>query len=794
MVAHSACADGRYVAVFESGERVGANRIDGWARPSDSPSIDGRPLFDEGDPLRWLVDTQPVERMPAADIIEFFSGDRLPAVVVGYSPGATSPYRPAVPPHLVVRPVVPLKDSRNEDVRQLRIRPEMVRRWWTGRYAAALLTDDQRGDAPVSAPPLEPSTAETVDGRRFAVRRARFAADGLTLLSETGLERIAYEQLAEYQFPSTDPWPLYYDELAALSPGLSNRLVQLEASGGLVATTSVERYRPLSFNDTRRPDRWHHLIHPAWSLDAFAVPHGEVRSRCYFSPDRVPLSHVAAVGEKNDSAVHPAWRAQFNRNAYGGPLQSSGKAFGWGLGVHGQCELAFPLPACVTGFESRVGIDDAAFGGGRARASVVIRRGDRTTSLWSSDELYGWKPAVQCDAGEFAPDLISPSSPAAQLVLSVDSLPDAAGESVDPLDLRDAVDWLEPALLLDREALLDEVAQRRWQSIPALDGWTIVAPEEDAQAAPELIGHWDAELGRGADYRRAMRFRDRVVLQRRVEVPSIEAQLVVFAGRHADSAKARLNIEAEGSPLANREIALRYTNEHEPPPIVARLGPWNGKTINVRLIVSHDGEVNEEKENGDLIVDWRSIELRSEPLPPIPGAFDSEPPVATVFNDRSKDVLNRWLELRVMLSEQLDDDACRLLAETPNALLLAPIPHPDDESRSITLAELLPGLTADHPGLEARMRERYAGVSELRLDRAIAGGDPFRVRMVTVQFPGTAAAARARAWLGDRALSQGDFAAAAELYHRALAEIPASLRRQVATRLELAEKMSADDP
>ena len=63
------------------------------------------------------------------------------------------------------------------------------------------------------------------------------------------------------------------------------------------------------------------------------------------------------------------WR---NVNCHGRPLKVLGKTFTHGVGMHANGEVVFPLKPHSRRFVCRVGIDDAAEGGGTARVKVYL--------------------------------------------------------------------------------------------------------------------------------------------------------------------------------------------------------------------------------------------------------------------------------------------------------------------------------------------------------------------------------------------------------------------------------------
>ena len=99
----------------------------------------------------------------------------------------------------------------------------------------------------------------------------------------------------------------------------------------------------------------------------------------------------------------------------------------------------------------------------------------------------------------------------------------------------------------------------------------------------------------------------------------------------------------------------------------------------------------------------------------------------------------------------------------------------------------------EHPALRRTMRDEFGPLADLRLKQAMANGDIHTVQAVTTQFYGTAAATQAHIWLGDRALSSGDFAQATGEYETALRDASPADRAPLAARLRLAAAMLGRD-
>ena len=59
--------------------------------------------------------------------------------------------------------------------------------------------------------------------------------------------------------------------------------MRLDLADGTRLTTSLERLKPRSQGGDN-PEKWFHLLQPAWSLDLLAVAHRKVRRWTFFAP------------------------------------------------------------------------------------------------------------------------------------------------------------------------------------------------------------------------------------------------------------------------------------------------------------------------------------------------------------------------------------------------------------------------------------------------------------------------------------------------------------------------------
>lgn len=457
-------APARYLAVLADGTRVEGNTISDWAQPNQSPRLESTSLADPQRPLRWLRDRTVAQWQPTADlpgVVEFFGGDRLPGRVTGWEP-LSAIAGGAGPSYLLVQPSIDVRHPEASKHTEVRVLPDFVRRVvWDG-------------------PPRQPFTPGTLfckDGRRLGFRTLRWEKQSVRILTDEGLQRFDFAQLAEVHMPQADLWGGYFAQLAVLAPELNCRLMRFDCGNGLVVTACASRFRPTADGNPSDPARWLHIVQPAWSLDPLWVRFSTIAARWEFPPEEVPLSYIEPASVVQQSVFGAGLTAQLDRNVHGGSLFSGNRQFAWGWGVQASSQLWFDLPACARGFQTRIGLDRTAGDGGCARARIYLDR-PQGKPLYESKLLIGSAEVV--DTG------ILPVNGAKSLILAADSAEKETPPSADPLDIRDAVNWLEPVVLLDREKLLAEVQRLSGKAMLGLEGWKLSA-QDGRPLAPRLF-------------------------------------------------------------------------------------------------------------------------------------------------------------------------------------------------------------------------------------------------------------------------------------------------------------------
>lgn len=528
----------RYVALWSDGNRSEGSRLSGWHAANGTPQLDGRSLLDEGTPFRWLRDRSIRTGERPAAFVELSNGDRLPGTTVSYQNGNPDSYEPLAP-HFVVEPSVafyPPKSSPADSPR-VRVVAKFVRRIvWQARALDR----------------YEPGTLFYRDGRTVAFRAARFGDGFVDLLLSDGPRKSSFREIAEIHLPRADDWEQYVAELATLSIGDRSRLLQVETSGGLIATGSLDRFDAAARGKPDDADQWVHALQPAWSLDLLWISCGEIWIRRLLAPHEVPLSRIYPTASRNQSLLSGgAWNWQANRNVHGAPLAGGEHEFGWGFGVQATSELHFPLPPYVASFRSQVGLDRAASTGGCVRARIYVNS-TGSNPLFESGYLVGSN--ARNDTGAIG--LTGPSGGQRELILQIDAAHQGRPQGADPLDIRDIADWFDPLLTLDPAKLKTEIQQRSAAQIPAWEGWELANSDggeirwtsfpDDWADPPGAFGGGVVAVGKP------------LVIRRRLKLDDDANWLVMAVSRRKVGGEApRLEVRVNGTAVAERRIPVR---------------------------------------------------------------------------------------------------------------------------------------------------------------------------------------------------------------------------------------------
>lgn len=612
VAATSAAADksARYSAMLANGRRIEGASLADWhaTTPPPTPKLDGQPLLDPSQPLRWLRDRAVVYAAPPVAFLETTTGDRLPGVVLGFDDGSQAPFDPRGA-HFVVRPEFPLNPPTPIPEPKIRVLAAYVRRIvWQRR----------------PGPSLPPGVALLRDGRQQAFRAARFSTEGVNLLTEQGPRRVLYGELAEIALPAANPWDALLDELAVLAPTGVGRLLQFETIDGLVATSSLERLRCHPFGAPQDSARWLHGIQPVWSLDMLWLLNPRIAVRRLWSPDEMPLSRLAPTVSRHQALVGASGQtARLNRNVLDGPLHSGGLDFGWGYGVQSLSQLEFELPTLASAFRSHVGLDRTTGAGGCVRARAYLAGLDKPPA-YDSGYLVG--SGVVSETGVIP--LPSGGAVPSRLILEIDPAHDGRPAGADPLDIRDQADWLDPLVMLDAGKLAGELARRARGQLAPWAGWTVwldaTPAAADQRGTLEWSTSWNDLAAAPGALQVGVAARNRpLVLRKSLTVGPRDRWFVAAASQAvASNPPVKIEVRIEGDLVAEQPVALRNAGQRDPPPLLVNLEPYRGRVVEVEVVQS--ASPGAMPNTPPQVVHWRTL-----------GAFEQLPTLYRIFDDEA---------------------------------------------------------------------------------------------------------------------------------------------------------------
>ena len=443
----------RYVGRLQSGATIEGNTLSDWHATGLMPKLENQALLEPANPFRWLIDRSWAPPPPPDSFVEFVTGDRLPGTVLDYRTGNESLYSPQ-PPHVLVRYAGTNPATLERQMVSMRVDTRWLQRIvWRSRGVEQ----------------LEPGVAFFNAGNFLRFRSVRLGTGSATFLTEAGVRRVSFAELAELHLPRVNFWPAAIDELAVLAPSAQSRLIQLETTDGLIATTSLERYQPRVAGDARDVSRWVHGLQPAWSLDMIWVPQGTVWSRRSFAPHEMPLSRVPPLRfEQHTVLGNVQFPFKVNRNVFGGPLRSGTREVGWGLGVHAFAELEYELPPATRAIRSEFGLD-ASMNDGGCVIPRIINASENGSFLYQGPTIVGSGNVV--DTGTLP--LTGSAENSRRVVLQVDPAVSNRPAGADPFDIRDSANWIDPTVEFDLPRLREQIDERVRQVVQAWRGWDV---------------------------------------------------------------------------------------------------------------------------------------------------------------------------------------------------------------------------------------------------------------------------------------------------------------------------------
>jgi hypothetical protein len=611
-------AENSYVAVFADGARLEGSDLTGWYQGATGPRLAGRDLLSAAPPLRWLRAAARGEAPPLRAFVEFFGNDLLPGQAVAWKSGASATLE-APSPFLLVEPDVRVDPPGAVPRSGVRVETRWLRR----------VVWERRGSLPYT-----PATVFLRDGRRWAYRALRWLESGVWLLVEDGTRRVSFAEIAELHLPRLDSWEAHLETLSALSPSGEGRWVEVRTDQGMRVTASLDRFRARSRGDSAESSHWVQIVQPAWSLDALWIPFARIHDWCFFAPHEVPLSRLEPVDVTRRAVFGATFLWRVDASVEGTALRAGGRDWGWGLGVAADTCLCYDLHPAAVAFQTRVGLDEVVGVGGCVRAIASVRRQGmaakvlRRSGLLSGAADFEELGTLDLTSSEAPLEAAGPGSSSRaierpQLLLAADMAHDERPPGADPFDIRDALDWLEPLVLLDVDAARAEISSRHLRWIRACEGWSVA---DGLGAPPRVVNRWceaaGDSSGKAGSFRRFIALGERpVVVSRKLRVSESERWLLVDASSLPEApSRCGVEVDAGGKNLARQRLPSAASPAAQP--VLVPLAPSVGREVEVRVTLR--SEPSADGSAAPSLVDLRSLRFLERP-PGVLVLFDDEP-------------------------------------------------------------------------------------------------------------------------------------------------------------------------
>lgn len=557
-------ASQNFVARWRDGTTLKASELQGWksdekppdrGKPSniDGATISGRRLFDPNDPVRSLrfADGQTA---PIGPFVELANGDILTGTVIpisnAYSTSESTRFL-----SVAVSDPLATKLSNN------------VVRFHRDATVRIVLTD-------AAGRSTTPGLIVFRDGRKVIARQIHWTPGGIRFLSESSVESAAWDELADVHASQPDHLAAFQRDSATSPNGELDILGRMSTKGGAVLTYHCDRV----FSMKAGQDHYH-LLQPSWAENGILVPIDEIALIVYCDADEVPLSLLPAqtLAERRLTGFAGNWRR--NRNVRGEPLSVGGRPAEMGVGTHSHSEVAFDLPTEAVSFSCWVGIDDSVGPGGCVRCKI-FRDEIAGAPAWASGIIRGGDKPVRVEITDLAK--------AQRLVLVTEFAHDDRPTGTDPLDIRDAVSWLDTSVRVNRPELRDQQIAVT-DVVPELLGWSMT---DSMKRRISFRTHLDEKQGRWApsmvlDAKAPTEPVQPLVLTRDVNANIGNAWLLASSGRDAHgSIGYRVTVDVDGEIINGTEGYNGNTTGYKPGDfdrVAYSLGKYQGKRVKITV-------------------------------------------------------------------------------------------------------------------------------------------------------------------------------------------------------------------
>jgi outer membrane protein assembly factor BamB len=189
--------------------------------------------------------------------------------------------------------------------------------------------------------------------------------------------------------------------------------------------------------------------------------------------------------------------------------------------------------------------------------------------------------------------------------------------------------------------------------------------------------------------------------------------------------------------------------------------------------------------------DWAARHGENEPaLPRDAQRVDRRHPFIEELN---KEGFNLLGDFEAAMASKAYRDACQIIAGSDASETLGLWPDAQDPQLLVSINGAIDLAMAHDQQLRATMIREFGAIGALQLRQAMNDGDGAAVASVASRYRGTDAAAQAYLWLGDRAISTGDFTRARGYYARVAKTAMPQVAELLGPRDRLAAAMLGSD-
>ncbi len=164
-----------------------------------------------------------------------------------------------------------------------------------------------------------------------------------------------------------------------------------------------------------------------------------------------------------------------------------------------------------------------------------------------------------------------------------------------------------------------------------------------------------------------------------------------------------------------------------------------------------------------------------------------------LIEESNKEGFSMLAEFESALDGKEYRDACRTITSGAAFDMHGLLPDPHDPELFVSFDLAVDTAMRRDAALRETMIRQFGPLGMLQVRRAMNEQDAAAVASATIRYRGTEAAGEALVWLGDRALSGGDFHAARTCYRQALRDAGPSVAERVAPRDRMAAAMLGID-